>query len=301
MFLLSCTPPSDYRELYVNREEEKDKFFASPLVFYDSDSSKPRLDLSVEIPISNISFQKNFQNQTYYSKIIITVNIKNSTGEIIISKSYSENSTYGYEEIKAKSKGSQYYFYNYFLYPGSYKVEVEINDDYARNINKKTFDVTVKDFGAQETTISDLMLLSKVNVNDDGTKDISPLIRDNVFGLKELFVFFEVYNFTGKEIPKEYSVKLKNNKGVVLKELMFSYNLSPGKNQKFESIFILADLRKQIPEDTKTDFREKTNKEDLSFTLEVLDKSNNKTEAQKKLMFLPDKPHPQMMNRPPQR
>lgn len=277
----------------------KYKFFADPLVFYDSGSAKPRLDLSVEIPVENISFQKNYQNQTYYSKLIITVNIKNSTGEVILTKTNTEQSLYSFEEIRAKAKDSQFYLYNFSVDPGSYKVEIEVNDDYLKSIYKKSFNVTAKDFNVQEITFSDLMLLSKVDINSDGTREISPRVNNNVFGLKELFMFFEVYNNSDNKISKDYTVRLKNNTGLVLKEYALSYSFNPGKNQKFETVFILNELRQQVPVETQMDMREKAKENALSFALEILDKSNNKLEAQKKLLFLPDKPLPEMMNRQP--
>jgi hypothetical protein len=301
LFLASCGPSSDYRDAYYGHEKAKDKFFADPLVFFDSLASKPRLDLSVEIPIADISFQKNYQNRTYYSKIFITVTVKNPAGDVVLTKTYTETSLYTYEEIKAKAGESQFYLYNYSLNPGTYKVDVEVADDYIKNEYKKSFNITAKDFSVSEISISDLMLLSKIDLKPDGTREISPQVSNNVFGLKELFVFFEIYNNSDKDIPKEYLVKLKNNKGAILKETTFSYNLAPGKNQKFESVFILSDLRKQIPVEKQMDMREKAKENGLSFTLEIVDKSTGIVETQKKLLFMPDRPPLEMMNRPPPR
>ena len=301
LFLASCGPSSDYRDAYFGPEKVKDKFFADPLVFYDSVTSKPRLDLSVEIPIANISFQKNYSNRTYYSKVFITVTLKNPAGELVLAKTYTETSLYTYEDIKAKAKDSQFYLYNFSLNPGTYKVDVEVVDDYIKNEYKKSYNITAKDFSAKETSFSDLMLLSKIDVKPDGTREISPQISNNVFGLKELFVFFEIYNNAGKDIPKEYIVRLKNSKGSVLKELTLSYIVSPGKNQKFESVFILSDLRKQIPVENQMETREKAKENGLSFILEILDKSSGTVESQKKLLFMPDRPPPEMINRPPPR
>ncbi len=125
---------------------ERSKFFADPLVFYDIDSAKPRLDLNIEVPIETISFQKDYQNQIYDSKIIITVNVKNSSGEIVLTKTYNESSTYNYNEIKAKSKESQFYSYNFYVEPGGYKLSIEIKDVYLNREYVKSFDIPVKDF-----------------------------------------------------------------------------------------------------------------------------------------------------------
>jgi hypothetical protein len=300
MMLSSCTPPADFRD---NPDKfqglEKNIFFADPLVFYELDSLNPRLDLNVEIPVENISFQKDYADLTYHSKINVTVNLKSSSGESVISKTYEETSSYNYKEIKEKSKESQYYFYNYNIKPGNYKLDVVVKDVYANNEFKKSFDIAVKDFKSGDVTISDLMMLSKIDVNPDGTKDITPLISNNILGLKELFAFFEIYNNTNAEISKEYAIKLKDNKESVVKEYTVNYVLSPGKNQEFESLFILKELKNYLPNEPQYDYYQNESKPDLYFKLEILDKSSNLVVAQKKLSLFPERLRPRMVNRPP--
>jgi hypothetical protein len=300
MMISSCTPSSEFRDKQDKFQGlEKNIFFADPLVFYEIDSLHPRLDLNIEIPIENISFQKDYADLTYHSKINVSVNIKNSAGESVISKTYEETSSYNYKEIKEKSKESQFYFYNYDVKPGNYKLDVEVKDVYANNEYKKSFDVSVKDFKSADVTFSDLMMLSKLEVNPDGTKDISPLISNNPLGLKELFAFFEIYNNTNTDIPEEYVIKLKDNKESVIKEYTVSYVLSPGKNQEFESIFILKELKNLIPKEPQPDYYKSEIKSDLYFKLEILDKSANQVVAYKKLSLYPEKFRPRMVNRPP--
>ncbi len=300
ILLCSCSPSSNHRDSF-NRfhESEKDKFFADPLVFYNADSTKPRLDLTIELPIENISFQKDYNNQIYYSKIIITVNIKNSNNETILTKTYTESSSYSYKDIKVKSKESQFYFYNYNIEQGKYKIEVVLKDNYSNNEFKKSYDVSVNDFKSRDIVFSDIMFLSKVNINQDGTKEITPLISNNAFGLKELFAFFEIYNNTGKEISKEYIFRLKDNEDLIVKEYTLPYVLTPDKNQMFESIFFLKELKKYIPEEPSFEYYQQDNEQKLFFVLEISDKANNELAARKKLLFFPDKLRNFMLNRPP--
>jgi hypothetical protein len=302
MMISSCTPSSEFRDkLDKFQGLEKNIFFADPIVFYEMDSLHPRLDLNIEIPIENISFQKDYADLTYHSKITISINAKNSAGESVISKIFEETSSYNYKEIKEKSKGSQFYFYNYNVKPGNYKLDVEVKDVYANNEFKKSFDVSVKDFKSGDVTFSDLMMLSKVEVNQDGTKDITPLISNNLLGLKELFTFFEIYNNTNADLPGEYLIKLKDNKESVVKEYTVNYVLSPGKNQEFESLFILKELKNYIPKEPQYDYYRNESMPDLYFMLEIINKSSNQVVAQKKLSLFPDKLRPRMVNRPPPR
>jgi len=300
MIISSCTPSSEFRDgPFKFRGLEKNIFFADPLVFYEMDSLHPRMDLNIEIPVENISFQKNYADLTYHSKIIINVNLKNSSGESVITKTYEETSSYTYKEIKEKSRESQFYFFNYDVKPGSHKLDVEVKDVYANNEFRKSFDVSVKDFKSSDVILSDLMMLSKIEVNPDGTKDITPLISNNLLGLKELFAFFEIYNNTNSEISKEYSIRLKDNKGSVVKEYNANYALSPGKNQEFESLFFLNELKKYVDGETQEERYLNESKSDLYFILEIFDKSSNLVLAQKKLSLFPEKLQPRMVNRPP--
>lgn len=275
-------------------------FFADPLVFYDSATSKPRLDLSVEVPVANISFQKNYQNNTYFSKIFITVNLKNAAGEIVQSKSYEEKSLYSYSEIKAKAKDSELYLYSYPVSPDVYKLEVELKDEYLNNNYKKSFSVNVLDFAAREISVSDLMLLSKIEVNPDGTKEITPQINNNIFGIKEMFVFFEIYNNTGGEVAKDYSMKLKSEDGDILKVSELHYNLLQGKNQKFESVFMGRDIMKHLETEPVPDISQPGPVKKYTFNIELTDIATGKVAATKKLLFYPDRLRQGMMNRPPQ-
>lgn len=301
LLLCSCAPPSEYGNGRMPRME-RSKFFADPLVFYDIDSAKPRLDLNIEVPIETISFQKDYQNQIYDSKIIITVNVKNTAGEIVLTKTYNESSTYNYNEIKAKSNESQFYSYNFYVEPGGYKLSIEIKDVYLNREYIKSFDIPVKDFKSSEVSCSDLMVLSKIEVARDGTKEITPLVNDNIFGLKELNAFFEIYNNTDNAITKEYILRLKDNNDVTINESNISYQLSPNKNQKFETLFMLNRLEEYFSEDSQTDKGSVESLKSLFFKLEILDKTTGETVAKKKLLFFPDEPMHGMMNhRPPMR
>jgi hypothetical protein len=301
LFVLSSCAPSGDRGGFSDRMSafEKDKFFADPLVFYSIDSAKPRLDLSIEVPIENISFQKDYKNQIYDSKITITVNIKNQAGETTLSKSYIETSSYDYKEIKEKSKESQFYFYNFYITAGNYKVEVVLKDNNTNNEYTKSYDVAVKDFKSHDVTISDLMVLSKIDVASDGTKEITPLISNNIFSLKEMYAFFEIYNNTEKEITKEYVFRLKDNKDEIVNEAAMSYVLAPNKNQKFETLFLLKGLRKYIPVERQFEFDPDAQPKSIFFKLEIIDKSSNPAASQKKLFFFPDNPMHVMMRRQP--
>jgi hypothetical protein len=219
VFSFSCTPPQDYRD----RPEhflmfEKNRFFIDPLVFFDKDSSKPRLDLYLAVPPENILFKKTSTNGNYEARLNISVTITGSNNEQIIKKNYSSSSSYGEEEMKKVSKELKFFFYSYYLDAGKYKLEVKITDNNARKDYSKTEDLNVPDFNNQNIAFSDVMLLKNYSLNSDGTKEITPLVTNNIFKLKDVYAFFEVYCKNDSGQSKEYIFKIKNNKGTYIKE-----------------------------------------------------------------------------------
>ncbi|MFA5403791.1 MAG: hypothetical protein WC358_02540 [Ignavibacteria bacterium] len=279
----------------------RDKFFVDPLIFYEVDSLKARLDLYIEVPNDNIIFKKDINDEKYKSNISLIINIKNSVNENILTKTYNEYSAYNDKEMIKKSKESRYFFYNYFVEPGNYKIDIIIKDNNSKGEFKKSADLSVKDFNAQEISFSNLMILSKYKINEDGTKEITPLINNNIFGLKEFFVFFEIYNKNNDDITKEYIYKLKDNKDNIVKEDDLTYKLSPNKNQNVENIFLLKELKKYLPEEPDFDFFLYDNDQNIFFKIEIIDKSNNDLVATKKLAFVPKRLISEMHKKPPMR
>jgi hypothetical protein len=200
-----------------------------------------------------------------------------------------------------KSKESQYHLYNYFIEPGNYKLEIKISDKNSKNDFKKSMDISVKDFNSREISFSNLLVLSKYKLNEDGTKEITPLINNNLFGLKEFSVFFEIYNKNNSDITKEYVYKLKDNKNAVLKEDVLTYTLSPGKNQEVFNVFVAKELKKYFPEEPDFDFFLYDNDNNISFDFEIIDKSNSEITEAKKLNFIPKMIIQNLHNRHPVR
>jgi hypothetical protein len=300
LFSFSCTPPSNYRDMPSQHFMfNRDKFFMDPLVFYDTDSSKARLDLYFKIPVENIIFIKNEKNDKYESKLFISVILKNVNNEQIFNNNYNVSSAFGEEEMKKISKEAQYYFYNYYLEQGKFKLDIKITDENAKTNYKKSFDLQVKDFSSQKISFSDLMLLSRYNINDDGTKEITPLISNNIFALKEFFVFFEIYNMGGDSVTKEYIYRIKDEKDIVIKTDSLTYSLSQNKNPKTIKISLEKELKKYVFEESDFEFFPAEKKLFENFKIEITDKANNEIVASKKLIFFPDRPPQGMQNKPP--
>jgi|WetSurMetagenome_2_1015567.scaffolds.fasta_scaffold21978_3 hypothetical protein len=299
-FSFSCTPPSNYKDMPSQHSMfNRDKFFVDPLVFYDTDSSKTRLDLYYKIPVEKIIFIKNEKNDKYESKLIISVILKNANNEQIFNNNYNVSSAFGEEEMKKNSKEAQYYFYNYYLEQGKFKLDIKITDENAKTNYKKSFDLQVKDFSSQKISFSDLMLLSHYRINEDSTKEITPLISNNIFALKEFFIFFEIYNAGGDSVTKEYVYKIKEENDVAIKEDSLTYLLTQHKNPKTIKISLENELKKYVFEESDFEFFPAEKKLFENFKIEIIDKANSEIVASKKLLFYPNKPPQNMHNKLP--
>jgi hypothetical protein len=302
VLFFSCSAPQkrgDHRMHRFNAFLEK--FYTDPVVFFDTDSNKARLDLFIEIPYGNINYKKNPNTGKFDYNILKNINIKNSGDSIIISETYGDSISYSNEEMTKKSGEPQYYFYYYFLEPGNYKIDIKIKDNNSKDEFKKSIDLTVKDFKLQDVTFSNLMILSKYKANGDGIKEITPLINNNIFGLKEFFVFFEIYNNINTELEKEFSYKIKDGKDITIKEGQLKYTLSPSKNQKVENIKIAKEIKDYMPEDQDFDFFLFDDENNKYFKIEIYEKSSNFAIASKDLNFFPTKYNIDIRNKPPMR
>lgn len=302
VILFSCAPPSGQRDFPQHFPlSKKENFYVDPLVFYEADSLKERLDIYIEIPFENIIFKKNIYSEKYESVISLNISLTNANNEKIISEIYLDSSSYTNEEMIKKSKESKYYFYNFYIEPGNYKTVITVNNNNSKDELKESIDLSVKDFKSKEIIFSDIMILSKYKINENGTKEITPLINRNIFGLKEFFMFFEIYNKTENDVTKEYIYKIKDNKDVIIKEGILKYFLAPGKNQKVENIFVLKELKKYLPEEPDFDFFLYDNEKNIYFILDIIDKSNSEIVASKRLNFIPEKTKFSFNRKPPMR
>jgi hypothetical protein len=275
-----------------------DNFYFDPLVFYEPDSLKARLDVYMEIPAEKVLFKKNNGTGKYESSFSISVVIANSLSDNLINETYTKSPSFTEEEMKTVSKQSQYFLYNYYLKPGTYKIDIKLKDNHTNSEYSKSGNFIVKDLHASVITFSDLMLLSKFIISENGTKEITPLISKNIFGLKEFYVFFEIYS-TGKEdVSKDYVYKIIDEKDYVLKEGQFSYLVNPGINQKTERISVLNELKRYLPGQKDFEFFPVENKPEENFKIEIFDKSGSDTLAVKNIYFRTGRPNREMYDRP---
>jgi GWxTD domain-containing protein len=228
---------------------EKEYFYIDPLIFYTPDSSNSRLDLYVEIPLSNLQLVKNSSTKKYEAYIDYTVEIKDSNGESITSDTRSESFSLTKEEQKNLEGKSEYIVTQYYLDPGNYKLNFILWDKNNLKEYKAVKNFEVNDIKNKDIALSDVMIISQYNENN-GKKIITPLVNNNIGNLKDFYLFFEVYNNIENPIPAELSYKIVNSKNETIIEGTFSYVLQTGINKKIEKLpakdFVVGDYKLEI-------------------------------------------------------
>jgi len=238
LFILMLINTRLYPQIIENTEIlfQEQLFYSDPLVFYSKDSMKARVDVFVQIPQTTLSFKKNQNTQKFEAKYDLTINIYNSFGDNILSNTSSETISNTDEQQKYLADNPDFKIKSYFLKPDNYKLEATLRDrnNYMEYKSDKKFNVP--DYVNSEVSISSVMLLSDFKSDSLGKKIIYPLVTGNIGDLKDVYIFYEIYNNSENTFPLSINYKILSEKNTSLKEGSFSCVLSPGINQRIDRL-----------------------------------------------------------------
>ncbi|MCX6159002.1 MAG: GWxTD domain-containing protein [Ignavibacteriae bacterium] len=266
----------------TNLNAGKEYFYIEPLVFYPLDSAVGRLDLYVEIPLENISFKKVSTGDNYESSLSLTLQIKNSAGDQVISHTYDDKVTNTKTEQKNLAEKSVSSYKSYFLKPDSYKLFFILKD---RNTNAeytKETSFAVKNPVTDRVISSDIMLLSNYQLDSRGEKEITPVINGNVGTLDGFYIFAEVWNRDENEIlNKQLNIKVIDEKEKTVFDSLINVNLKTGSNSVIEKLYTdkynIGNLRLEVYDGTRkiTERKFSCKWGDVPITLKDLDNAVN--------------------------
>ncbi|MEO8666671.1 MAG: GWxTD domain-containing protein [Ignavibacteria bacterium] len=214
---------------------EKEFFFVDPIVFYSKDQMKARLDVYLEIPMDNLQFKKNYSTKDYDASITYNIKITNSASEIVSNEVISDYISTSKADQKKLDESAKYIVKEFYLNPGTYSMEVTLNDINTKKEKTKKAQVVIVDYAQKDISFSDIMLVSNLKV-ENGKKVITPLVDKNIDNLKEIYLFFEVYNANSNDVTNNFSYKITDAKNKVFEKGDYSYTLAPGTNKFFEKI-----------------------------------------------------------------
>lgn len=238
-----------------NIDLNKEYFYIDPLVFNSRDSLNGRLDLYVELPLDNIQYKRNPVTNKFDAYIDYFIVIKNSKDNTVYNNSFSETMSNTEDEQKKISEKSVYAVKQIFLPPDKYKLNFILKDKNSQKEYSKDYVFTVKDFDLRKISFSDIMLVSNYIEDEEGKKEISPVINHNVGNLKNFYLFFEIYNNSDSTLETAYNYKIIDGKNKNIIEGTYNYVLDSGVNKKIEklatNLFVIGDYKLEIT-DKKT-------------------------------------------------
>ncbi|MCB0722378.1 MAG: GWxTD domain-containing protein [Ignavibacteriae bacterium] len=220
----------------TNYGKDKEFFYLDPLIFYNQENSSARLDVYVEVPMSNVQFIKKSSEKRFEANLEYDIIITDQDNQIVSQETNTSKISKSNKEFKNASGSSEFIIKNFYLQPGDYDLQVEVVDKNSGTSHTKTTPITVGNFSEGDLHFSDIMMVSNYSYNAENKKTITPLVTRNVGDLNKFYLFFEVYNNLDIPLQKSfrYEVYDKDNNEIMKGDI--NYVLSPGVNQKIEEL-----------------------------------------------------------------
>lgn len=105
------------------------------------------------------------------------------------------------------------------LEPGEYKVSIGVEDMDTKHKRNEKCVVTLRDFAAEKVSLSNITLVSNIQVDSLGVKSIRPEVSDRRKGVQgNQYAYFEIYSTTpSKQVEIKYAVLNSKKKAVIKK------------------------------------------------------------------------------------
>lgn len=189
---------SSLRAQYTAKSENGPDFYFDSIVFNtDSVNYDGEIDIFVIVPYQGLTFIKS--DDSFYSEFDIIFSIYDEEGMPYKSNKVSRTLVANnFFEANGGNAGFDFVFESFATDAGKYEVKVELIDNLSsfKQSLQKTRKVGVLDFKMYDFTLSGLLVLSSIEVKEDGGYRITPFPDDNVGKLEDgFFVFFEANKY----------------------------------------------------------------------------------------------------------
>lgn len=231
LFLVVITNPLFAQ--FQNYSAKQSVFFFDAVVF-DGPGDSLRVDVYVLVPYETLDFIKNDEmlSAQYTAKVIIKDMNRKKVADTLMQRVIRENDYF----VSQGGTGETDHFQVVMnVEPGSYYVEVEIDEPYSQDHHEKKRRIDAIKFSEYDFSLSGILLIS--SIEEKGSKYmITPHISDNVGLLKDgFFAFFESYNSQGLD-KIDFVYEIKKNEELVLRSNRITRDLKEGTQQNFINI-----------------------------------------------------------------
>lgn len=174
------------------REANDQSLFVDAISFAGRSGGGPRLDVFVQVGFDILSFLKN--GDLYDASYEMTISVLDSAGSLVSEKLWTED-VKGVSFDRSVSPSAVSITQRSFnVNPGHYLVRVIMYDRESKVNRQIAREVQVPDFGGQDLSLSDIMILNRVVMQGD-RRSITPSVSSNIGAIPDsFFVYIETYN-----------------------------------------------------------------------------------------------------------
>lgn len=223
--------PRDGRDVNFDSREA---FFVDAVSFYDINENQYRVDIYIEVPLSNIAFKRNQSTTNFEADIDYTIQIKEPTNENIYNVSYSKQVINTINEHSNIANKSEFLLRSFNMTPGFYNLIVTVTDKNLYSTYSVEEKIEIIPVEQNNISFSDILLLSRYDDSVPERKIISPLVNNNIGNLNQFYTFFEIYNNNDESVLENFDFIILDNDGNEFLRSKSDFYLSPGVNQRVQ-------------------------------------------------------------------
>jgi len=224
----------------MSRSQDK----SGPSFHYDvvntavpTDTTKSRLFVYIKVAYDELQFVKvadGYEAEYEVSVIIFDKKDDQAAGKEWRQNVFVEN----YDNTNSRTDFNLTHE-SFDLDPGEYKVSIGVEDTDTMQKQSEKCVVTLRDFAAKKVALSNVTLVSEIQVDSLGIKSIRPEVSDRRKGVQgNQYAYFEIYSTTpSKIIDIKYTI-LNSKKKVVIKK---SYQKRKTGSRTLDHIFLPID------------------------------------------------------------
>ena len=228
--LMACMQRLAVAQAEVVPQDVTPPYNVDAMSFASTASKQSRLDVFVQVPYEDLAFVK--REDAYDASYEMTIDVLDSTGRLVSEKLWTEEVRTATFEESVSSQGYSLVERVFEVPPGLYSIVTIVRDAEKGQNQRLARELRVSDYSTSQLSLSDIMLVSKINMNGD-KRTIVPSVSPNVGLIPEAFhIFFEAYNTPPIDSVK-FLVDILDRKKEKKVQLAQFQKLVPGRNQVF--------------------------------------------------------------------
>ncbi len=152
-----------------------------------------RLDVYVRVVYDELQFIK-APSDSFAAEYMVSIDVEADAGDQIDSQEFKDKVLLPTIEKVNSRQEFKMSRTSFELPPGSYIVNVKVEDPETKRSMERSQKVELRDFGGEEVLVSDILFLDDIDERDDGKLVFHPRVSSLQNPASRILVYFEVYN-----------------------------------------------------------------------------------------------------------